>query len=97
MAGQIMMTPEQMHQYAAQYHSGSENIDSTLRSLQSLQSQIEADWKGSGFQRFDEEFHQLVPQIQQFVRLLDEINQKLNQAADSMQSTDQQIASQFNM
>lgn len=96
MAGQIMMTPEQMHQYAGQYSNGSQTVTELLNHLQSLQSQIEADWKGSGFERFNDEFNQLVPKIHQFAELLNEINQKLIQSANAMQDTDQQIASQFN-
>lgn len=96
MAGQIMMTPEQMQQYATQYSNGSQTVTDLLNQLNSLQGQIEADWKGSGFDRFDAEFKQLVPKIQQFAQLLDEINQKLVQSANAMQDTDQQIASQFN-
>lgn len=96
MAGQIMMTPEQMHQYANQYSNSSQQIDQLLNQLKSLQGQIEADWKGSGFDRFNDEFNQLTPKISQFAQLLNEISSKLNNSANAMSDTDQQIASQFN-
>lgn len=96
MAGQIMMTPEQMHQYAQQYSNKSQEITELLNYLRSLQNQIEADWKGSGFDRFNDEFNQLAPKISQFAQLLNEISSKLNNSANAMSDTDQQIASQFN-
>ncbi|WP_283602239.1 WXG100 family type VII secretion target [Ligilactobacillus aviarius] len=96
MAGQIMMTPEQMHQYAQQYTNGSQTVNDLLNHLRSLQSQIEADWKGSGFDHFNDEFNQLTPKITQFAQLLNEISNKLTSSANAMQDTDQQIASQFN-
>ncbi len=94
-SGLIKMTPDQMRQFAQQYSNGSQTISDLLNQLTSLQSQIEADWQGSGFDRFNDEFQQLSPKIQQFAQLLDEINQKLNQSAQAMSDTDSQIASQF--
>lgn len=95
MADMIKMTPSQMRQYASQYQNGSQTIDDLLNQLTSLQSQIEADWQGSGFEHFDNEFRELVPKIRQFSQLLNEINQKLNQSAQAMEDTDNQIASRF--
>ncbi|HJC03728.1 WXG100 family type VII secretion target [Ligilactobacillus hohenheimensis] len=92
----IKMTPEQMQQYATKYGQSSQQISDMLGQLKSLQSQISADWQGQGFQRFDQEFNQLCPKIQQFAQLLQEIDQKLKQSAQAMSDTDQQIASQFN-
>lgn len=95
MAGLIKMTPEQMRQYAQQYSNGSQTINDLLNQLVSLQGQIEADWQGAGFDHFNTKFEELRPQIQEFVQLLEDISQRLTQSAQSMEDTDNQIASQF--
>lgn len=95
-AGKIMMTPEEMNSYAQQYKSGSSEIANLSSKLNSLESTIEQEWQGRGFDQFDAEFKQLKPKVDQFAQLLSEIADKLNKSAQAMQDTDQQIASQFN-
>ena len=92
----IINTGINCKEYAQQYTNGSQTVNDLLNHLRSLQSQIEADWKGSGFDHFNDEFNQLTPKITQFAQLLNEISNKLTSSANAMQDTDQQIASQFN-
>lgn len=89
------MTPEQLRSSATQYQRGSQSITEVLNQLTRTQQEIESDWQGHGFDRFNQEFQELSPKIRQFAELLEEINHKLNQSADAMDQTDQQIASQF--
>lgn len=95
-SGKIMMTPEEMNNYASRYKQSSSEITNIANSLNSLESTIEQEWQGRGFDQFDAEFKQLKPKVDQFAQLLDEIADKLNKSAQAMSDTDQQIASQFN-
>lgn len=91
----IKMTPEQLRSSATQYQRGSQSVTEVLNQLTRTQQEIEADWQGHGFDRFNQEFQKLAPKIRQFAELLEEINHKLDQSADAMENTDQQIAGQF--
>ncbi|WP_271496109.1 WXG100 family type VII secretion target [Enterococcus sp. 5H] len=64
-----------------------------LQKLQSEQDTIQGNWEGSGFDSFNDQFAALKPKISEVGELLDQINKQLNQAAEIMEETDQNITS----
>lgn len=95
MAGQIKLTPEELRASARRYSEGSQNIEEILNQLKSEQQVIDSNWEGVAWERFDQQFNDLVPQVQQFSQLLDDIYQQLLSVADTIEQTDQDIASRI--
>lgn len=92
---QIKLTPEELRQSATKYTQGSQSIDDVLNTLTNEQNIIADNWDGQAFDRFEQQFNELKPKIQEFSQLLDDINQQLVSVADTLEQTDQDIASQI--
>jgi WXG100 family type VII secretion target len=97
MSGQIRMTPEQLKQRAKMYVTGSEKIDEVLRDLTNVQRDLAAEWEGQAFGKFDEQFNQLVPKVQNFSNLLREINTQLENTAEAVRLHDEQLSRNFGL
>lgn len=93
---QIKLTPEELRTSAQKYVQGSQDIDQILSSLTQEQATIDANWDGSAFDSFDNQFNELTPKIREFSQLLSDIHAQLNKVADIIEQTDQDIASQIN-
>ncbi len=93
--GLIKMTPEDMRSYAQHYNSDADQMSSLLSSLNQMESQVESSWAGKGFQQYEQRYHELAKQTNDFINNLHEIAGKLQQAANEMSSTDSSIASKF--
>ncbi|MBP2624322.1 WXG100 family type VII secretion target [Streptococcus oricebi] len=92
---QIKLTPEELRTSAQKYTSGSQEIDQVLSTLTAEQATISSNWDGSAFDSFEQQFQELSPKIKQFAQLLQDINTQLNQVADVVEQTDQDIASKI--
>ena len=92
---QIKLTPEELRTSAQKYSSGSQEVDQVLSTLTAEQATISANWDGSAFDSFEQQFQELSPKIKQFAQLLQDINTQLNQVADVVEQTDQDIASKI--
>lgn len=92
---QIKLTPEELRASATQYTNGSESINEVLQRLTNEQATISANWDGSAFDSFEEQFNELSPKITQFAQLLQDINAQLVKVADIVEQTDQDIAAQI--
>lgn len=92
---QIKLTPEELRTSAVKYTNGSTDIDNVLSILTSEQETIRENWEGTAFESFDNQFTELKPKIQEFSQLLQDINTQLNSVADTIEETDQNIASKI--
>lgn len=92
---QIKLTPEELRTSAVKYTNGSSDIDNVLTILTSEQETIRENWEGTAFESFDNQFTELKPKIQEFSQLLQDINTQLNSVADTIEETDQNIASKI--
>ncbi|KXT77711.1 WXG100 family type VII secretion target [Streptococcus sp. DD13] len=93
---EIKLTPEELRTSAVQYTQGSQQVTEVLNRLTQEQQVIRANWSGSAFDSFDNQFSELTPKIQQFSQLLEDINTQLNKVASIIEETDSTIASQIN-
>ncbi len=97
MAGQIRMSPEELKSRAQMYGQGSDQIDDVLNRLRNLQDQLRGEWEGRAFERFDDQFRQLEPKVQNFSQLLLEIQTQLQKTAQAMQEQDEALSQNFGL
>ncbi|QKY69807.1 WXG100 family type VII secretion target [Lentibacillus sp. CBA3610] len=97
MAGQIRMTPDELQSKAQVYGQGSDQIDDVLRKLRNLQDQLRGEWEGRAFERFDDQFRQLEPKVQDFSQLLMEIQTQLQKTAQTVQEQDEALSQNFGL
>lgn len=67
-----------------------------MAALQNEQRVIAENWEGTAFDSFEAQFEALVPKINEFADLLDDINAQLNKVAEIIEQTDADIAAQIN-
>lgn len=95
MASTIKLTPDELRSSAKAYSEGHETIDELLQKLSSTQETIRSNWEGNAFEKFDDQFNDLKPKVQQFSDLLDDIYNQLQKVAEIIENTDNDIASQI--
>ncbi|PAD20688.1 WXG100 family type VII secretion target [Terribacillus saccharophilus] len=95
MAGQIRMTPEQLQSHAKKYGTSSSQLDQILSDLSTLQEQLRSEWEGRAFDRFDDQFVQLRPKVQEFSQLMLDIQQQLEKTAQAVQEQDEALSQNF--
>lgn len=91
----VKLTPEQLEQQARTYTAKAGDIDGILSELINLQTAISENWDGQAWAKFDEQFHELARKVKAFSNLLRDINQQLNEVANVVRETDQEIASKL--
>lgn len=97
MAGQIRMSPEELKAKATRYGQSAQQIEQILRDLTNLQNELRGEWEGRAFQRFDDQFNQLKPKVQNFAQLMQDINAQLNKTAEAVAQHDQQLSENFGL
>ncbi|MEN1967618.1 WXG100 family type VII secretion target [Lentibacillus sp. N15] len=97
MAGQIKMTPDELQGQAKRYGEGADQIQDVLSKLESLQSELSGQWSGRAFERFDEQFAQLRPKVQDFEQLMRDIQLQLEKTADAVAQQDEALAQNFGL
>ncbi|MBL5768216.1 MULTISPECIES: WXG100 family type VII secretion target [Heyndrickxia] len=97
MMAQIRMTPEELKAKAKRYGQGGHQIEEILKNLTSLQRELRGEWEGRAFDKFDEQFEQLSPKVQNFARLLHEINDQLDKTAEAVARHDEELSKNFGL
>ena len=87
----ILMHFDETRKVATQYKNCSVEVGQLLTLLKSSQSQLEQSWSGRGFEQFQIQFNELVPNIVSFQRLLEDISTFLRQSADVLEDADNRI------
>lgn len=97
MAGQIRMSPDELHGKAQRYGEEAEQISDVLSKLQGLQDELRGEWEGRAFERFDEQFQQLRPKVNDFEQLLRDIQVQLQKTAQAVQEQDEALSQNFGL
>lgn len=97
MAGQIRMSPDQLQSKAKRYGQSSQQIDQILRDLSNLQEELRGEWEGRAFERFDDQFRELKPKVQEFSQLMVEIEMQLTKTAEAVAQQDQALSQNFGL
>ena len=93
--GQIRITPEQMHSRAWEYRTEAENVNAVIQKMDALLSALQEEWEGAAAQSYAERFSELRPGFVKAEELINEIAASLDQTAETLQSTDEEIASAY--
>jgi len=97
MSGAISVTPEQLKQQATVYTKAQNSISEAIRSVNSMNRQIESEWQGQAFKSYLEQYSQLEGNVKKMEELLLSINKQLDKYADTVAQRDQQDAGSFGL
>ena len=97
MAGQIRMTPDELISKAKRYEQSAQDIEQILKNLSQLQEELRGEWEGRAFERFDDQFSQLKPKVQNFAQLMHDINTQLEKTAEAVRQNDEALAQNFGL
>ncbi|MEN2665797.1 WXG100 family type VII secretion target [Listeria aquatica] len=95
MSGQIRMSPAELRDRAKTYGTSARDIEQMLQRLSQTQEQLQNEWEGQAFARFDDQFNQLKPKATEFANLMDQIEQQLQKTASNVEEQDQQLSQNF--
>ena len=93
--GQIRMTPDTMRQRAKQYDDEAGNVDEVISKMDSLLKTLQDEWEGAASQSYAARFTELRPNFVKARDLISEIADALRATAQTIETTDSDIASQF--
>lgn len=96
MANTIKLTPEDLRASATKYEGFNQDVLDLIRNASQEQDNIRSNWEGNAFEKFDQQFEDLKPKMQDFAQLMDDINNQLKKVADIIENTDNDIANQIN-
>lgn len=93
MAGNIRVTPEELFTKAQEYNEASGRVQDLVSTLDGYRNQLEAMWDGQAREAFIAQYDELKPSFQRMGTLLEEVSQQIRSTGQTLQDTDQQIAS----
>ncbi|WP_054706177.1 WXG100 family type VII secretion target [Bacillus sp. JCM 19041] len=93
MAGNIRVTPEELFIKADEYTEASGRVQDLVSTLDGYRNQLEAMWDGQAREAFIAQYDELKPSFQRMGTLLEEVSQQIRSTGQTLQDTDQQIAS----
>ena len=93
--GQIRMTPDTMRQRAKQYDDEAGKVGDVISQMDSLLRSLQDEWEGAASQSYAERFIELRPNFEKAQALITEIANALRATAQTIETTDSDIASQF--
>ncbi|KRM22342.1 WXG100 family type VII secretion target [Latilactobacillus graminis] len=96
MANTIKLTPEDLRASANKYEGFNQDVLDLIQNASQEQENIRSNWEGNAFDKFDQQFEDLKPKMQDFAQLMDDINNQLKKVAEIIENTDNDIANQIN-
>ena len=95
MANQIRITPDQMRERAGQYRNEADTVNQVISSMDTLLSNLQAEWEGAASESYAARYEELKPGFQKAEELIREIAAALDSTANIVETTDSDIAAQF--
>ena len=95
MANQIRITPDQMRERANQYRTEADTVNGVINKMDSLLSQLQAEWEGAASESYAARYQELKPGFMKAEELIREIAAALDSTARIVEETDSDIANQF--
>jgi len=95
MANQIRITPDQMRERANQYRNEADNVNGVICTMDSLLSNLQGEWEGAASESYAARYEELKPGFQKAEELIREIASALDSTASIVETTDSDIAAQF--
>ncbi len=95
MANQIRITPDQMRERAGQYRNEADTVNGVISNMDSLLSNLQSEWEGQASESYAARYEELKPGFQKAEELIREIAAALDSTASIVETTDSDIAAQF--
>lgn len=92
MSGIIRVTPEELRATAKQYGVESQEVLNQVDRLNRMISDLKGMWEGASSEAFADQYEQLKPSFIKMSDLLTDVSNQLDQTANTLESTDQDIA-----
>ena len=91
----IKMTPETMRQRAGEYSTQASNLDSIIKKMDKLLTQLQTEWEGQAAEGFAAKCAELKPGFTKARDLITDISTALKTSADKLEQTDKEIGSSW--
>ena len=95
MADQIRITPDQMRERANQYRGEADKVGEVISTMGTLLTALQDEWEGASSQAYAARYEELKPGFQKAEELIREIASALDSTASIVETTDSEIAAQF--
>ncbi len=92
MAKRITISPDQVRSVASQFKAKGNESDGMVQQLSSAVKSLEAQWEGMAAQKFKGDFEQWMVNMKKYAALLNDIGLHLDKIANTLETTDQQLA-----
>lgn len=92
MAKRIAISPEQVRSVATQFKSKGQESEAMVQQLGSAVDGLQSQWEGMAAQRFMGDFQQWRTNMKNYSQLLNEIGMQLERIANTLETTDQNLA-----
>lgn len=89
----IRLEHDELYARAGEYTNESQEVNALIGRLDSLMDSLMTEWEGSAAVAFNNQYTEIKPSIQELEQLLSDVSDQLKKIADTMQDTDQSIAS----
>jgi WXG100 family type VII secretion target len=93
MAKRITISPDQVRSVASQFKAKGNESDGMVQQLSSAVRSLESQWEGMAAQKFKSEFETWAVDMKKYATLLNDIGLQLDKIANTLETTDQQLAS----
>lgn len=94
-AGQIRITPDQMHSRAGDFRNAGTQYGEVIKSMSNLINILQDEWEGQASQKFKEQFESLQPTFNQMSQLIADIAQQCDDTATALAQLDEDISKKF--
>ncbi|MEH6856083.1 WXG100 family type VII secretion target [Priestia megaterium] len=95
MSGIIRVTPAELRDMAGRYNNESGQVQELVSRLDTIKSQLQDMWEGASSEAFAAQYEELKPSFVEMSNLLTKIAKQLDDSANVLEDTDNQIASQI--
>ncbi len=87
----IVVAPERLEQVAGVFEQKRDDTSAMIHSLKSTMDSLNAEWDGVAQNKFYAEWDAMIPKMNQFTNLLDEIAGELRRIAQVFREADENV------
>ncbi|MCY9019981.1 WXG100 family type VII secretion target [Priestia aryabhattai] len=95
MSGIIRVTPAELRDMAGRYNNEGGQVQELVSRLDTMKNQLQDMWEGASSEAFAAQYEELKPSFVEMSNLLTKIAKQLDDSANVLEDTDNQIASQI--
>ena len=95
MAARITITPEELRTSATLFTTKSGEVTDIISALQGEVNRLESTWDGAAQNQFFQAFQEMAKVLQQFPEVCNGITGQLNTVAQTIEQTDEELASKL--